>query len=132
MKVDLGIVAYGMLSTTASDRTFTHYGSIWRQVLVARYGVSCGASEPGNGFNWCNTVDGMCCAVAEINRCHDEPLLACLVRNAKTGEVGDGYRTAVRIRYGDAEWATLTTPALIRAHANAEMRKCWIYFARNW
>jgi hypothetical protein len=75
---------------------------------------------------WCGPVKTVCCETAKINKDNDEPLLASLVRKA-TGEIGDGYATAVQLRYG----ITLD-PTEIQAHADAEARKCWKYFGRRY
>jgi hypothetical protein len=124
---DLGIIGYGLFASVASHKQFISYGDAWHH-LVDRYGFSCGASEPGNGRQWCREyVQPMCTGSAEINRMHGEPVLASLCRRFD-GRIGEGYLTAVGIRYGAAAAARLTTDAAIQAHANAEAARCWAFF----
>ena len=122
--MSLDVIGYGLLVAVAAHKRDTTYGEVFDLLCARGIDLGVGASRPGNGQHWCNPIKGICCGTARINKAHGEPLLASLVRNAK-GHIGEGYATAVRIRYG----LFLTTDAAIQAHADAERVKCWAYFA---
>jgi hypothetical protein len=120
---DLPVIGYGLLVSVASQKRWgIGYGEVYDIV-----GARLGWPQRWNGHGWCGPVKGICCEAARINRLNGEPLLASLVRR-KDGSIGDGYVTAVEIRYGVTEAAKLTTDAAIQAHADAERAKCWAYF----
>lgn len=120
----LGVIGYGLLCSVASHkRSHIAYREVFDTLEARGYDLGVGASRPGHGHHWCNPIKGVCCEVARINKENDEPLLACLVRGVD-GVIGEGYATAVKIRYG----ITLTTDAQIQAHADAERVKCWAYY----
>jgi hypothetical protein len=117
MNENLPIRGYGLLAAVASHKQYISYGEVYDKI-----GARLGWRARWNGHSWCAPVKTICCATAEINKAHDEPLLASLVRHAD-GSIGVGYKTAVKIRYG------IDLPNnQIQAHANAEAAQCWAYF----
>lgn len=125
----LGLVGYGLLCSVASHMIEITYGEVWH-VLTDRELIDTGDSEPGRGHHWVDPVKGVCVETARVNLANGEPLLASLVR-LSDGRIGDGYVTAVEIRYGRAAALKLDTPEKIQAHADLEARLCWRYFGRN-
>lgn len=119
----LAVIGYGLLTATAAQKLWITYGGAFNTLTGRGIDLDVGASRPGRGHHWCDPIKGICCASAERNKLHGEPLLASLVRDAD-GTIGVGFATAYQIRYG-----VVIAPADVQRLADEEAAKCWTYFA---